>query len=155
MQAIRNLSDAATNLSTLSPLVIALLQVIQESRNEEIVSCCCGILSNLTCNNSLNKETVVTSGGVAILTHALERFTNIEDITEPSLCTLRHCTARHQFSTEAQDEVRKANAHCIILALLATRRFPIVKAALGLVRNCALSDINLQSLISVSFHIQV
>jgi hypothetical protein len=146
--AIRNLSDAATNLSTLSPLVISLLQIIQESRNEEIVSCCCGILSNLTCNNSLNKETVVTSGGIAVLANALVHFTNIEDITEPTLCTMRHCTARHQYSQEAQDEVRKANAHCIILALLATRRPPIVKAALGLVRNCALSDVNLQSLIS-------
>lgn len=114
------------------------------------MSCACGILSNLTCNNVLNKQAVCSNGGIPTLTSALTRFPNIEDITEPALCTLRHCTARHPLAQQAQNDLRLAFAHPVILSLLATRRPPIVKAALGLVRNCALSPVNLQSLLSVS-----
>lgn len=63
----------------------------------------------------------------------------------------RHCTVRHPLAQQAQDELRFHQS--IILSLLATRRPPIVKAALGLMRNCALSQINLQSIINVSLFI--
>lgn len=62
---------------------------------------------------------------------------------------MRHCTARHSLAQQAQNDVRTSFAHPVILSLLATHRPPIVKAALGLVRNCALSNVNLQSIISV------
>jgi hypothetical protein len=148
LNAMRNLSDVATNLETLGALVVDLVLLIEESVDEEIVSCACGILSNLTCNNTLNKQAVCSNGGISILTRALTRFPNIEDITEPALCTMRHCTARHTLAQQAQNDLRINYAHPVILSLLATRRPPIVKAALGLVRNCALSQVNLQSLIS-------
>jgi len=147
LQAMRNLSDAATNLQTLYKLVTDLLILIHHSDDEEIVSCACGILSNLTCNNAVNKEAVCSNAGITILTEALNRFAHIEDITEPALCTMRHCTARHALAQQAQDEAKNANAFGVILALLATRRPPIVKAALGLVRNCALSNANLRALV--------
>lgn len=147
LNAMRNLSDVATNLDTLTNLVSDLINLVDNSEDEEIVSCACGILSNLTCNNILNKQTVCQNHGAPILARMLARFSNIEDITEPALCTLRHCTVRHPLAQLAQNELQFA--HPIILDLLATRRPPIVKAALGLVRNCALSAPNLQSIISV------
>lgn len=59
MNAMRNLSDVATNLETLTPLVAELVVMIADHNDDEIVSCACGILSNLTCNNILNKNTVI------------------------------------------------------------------------------------------------
>ncbi|CEF65729.1 Armadillo segment polarity protein [Strongyloides ratti] len=147
LNGMRNLSDVATSLDNLKELIMDLLSLIEASFNEEVVACASGILSNLTCNNTLNKHTVCASGGVKLLSQILNRFPNIEDVTEPVLCTLRHCTARHSLATEAQKEVRIGNAFPIILSLLATRRAPIVKAALGLLRNCALLQENLQSML--------
>lgn len=48
LNAMRNLSDAATNLDTLSGLVTDLIILIDQHQDEEMVSCACGILSNLT-----------------------------------------------------------------------------------------------------------
>uniref|UniRef100_A0A183CKR2 Armadillo repeat-containing protein 8 n=1 Tax=Globodera pallida TaxID=36090 RepID=A0A183CKR2_GLOPA len=146
LSAIRNLSDVATNLETLTPLVAELVALIGDHNDEELVSCACGILSNLTCNNILNKNTVCTSSGIPILARALSKFSNIEDVTEPALCTLRHCTVRHPLAFQAQNELRFA--YPIILTLLSTQRPPIVKAALGLVRNCSLSNENLKRMLS-------
>uniref|UniRef100_A0A914I6N0 Uncharacterized protein n=1 Tax=Globodera rostochiensis TaxID=31243 RepID=A0A914I6N0_GLORO len=146
LSAIRNLSDVATNLETLTPLVAELVALIGDHNDEELVSCACGILSNLTCNNILNKNTVCTSSGIPILARALSKFSNIEDVTEPALCTLRHCTVRHPLAFQAQNELRFA--YPIILSLLSTQRPPIVKAALGLVRNCSLSNENLKRMLS-------
>ncbi|KAL3093073.1 hypothetical protein niasHT_022523 [Heterodera trifolii] len=146
LSAIRNLSDVATNLETLAPLVAELVSLIADHNDEELVSCACGILSNLTCNNILNKTTVCTNGGISILARALSKFSNIEDVTEPALCTLRHCTVRHPLAYQAQNELRFAYA--TILSLLSTQRPPIVKAALGLVRNCSLSNENLKLILS-------
>uniref|UniRef100_A0A0N4ZV52 Armadillo segment polarity protein n=1 Tax=Parastrongyloides trichosuri TaxID=131310 RepID=A0A0N4ZV52_PARTI len=144
LNAMRNLSDVATNLDTLKDLIIDLLTLIENSLDEELVACASGILSNLTCNNVRNKHTVCINDGVQLLSRILIRFPNIEDVTEPVLCTLRHCTARHSLAQQAQNDIRINNAIPIIIALLATRRAPIVKAALGLLRNCALSPQNLQ-----------
>lgn len=92
LYSMRNLSDAATNLETLAPVVNYLLVRINDQIDEETVSCCSGILSNLTCNNTTNKQTICANNGIQILARCLTRFANIEDITEPTLCTLRHCT---------------------------------------------------------------
>uniref|UniRef100_A0A915E436 Armadillo segment polarity protein n=1 Tax=Ditylenchus dipsaci TaxID=166011 RepID=A0A915E436_9BILA len=129
LNAMRNLSDAATNLDTLA------------------ICCACGILSNLTCNNICNKQAVCSNRGITTLARVLGRFAMMEDITEPALCT-RHCTVRHPLAQQAQNELQFA--HPIILTLLDTRRPPLVKAALGLIRNCALSQMNLQSILSKS-----
>lgn len=55
--AIRNLSDAATNETNIAPLIIRLLNVIAMG-DESLAACATGILSNLTCNNVRNKQTV-------------------------------------------------------------------------------------------------
>lgn len=89
LNAMRNLSDVATNLNTLTDLVVYLVALINSDDNEDIISCACGILSNLTCNNVPNKQAVYVSRGIPILANVLDRFRVFEDITEPALCTLR------------------------------------------------------------------
>ncbi|KAI6208015.1 Armadillo segment polarity protein [Aphelenchoides besseyi] len=151
LHAIRNLSDAATTLDSLSNLICDLLSILKTSaeNEEEIISSVCGILSNLTCNNVQNKQTVCEKDGIRILVQIAGHYRNIEDITEPALCTLRHCTVRHPLATEAQTNLRLTpHGYQIILSLLSTRRPPIVKAALGVARNCAIQETNLRALIN-------
>lgn len=94
---MRNLSDVATNLNTLSGLVIDLIALINAHNDEDTIVCVCGILSNLTCNNIINKQAVCSSNGISILAEVLHRFHNLEDITEPALCTLRFFINRQNF----------------------------------------------------------
>ena len=87
--------------------------------------------------------------GVDVLCSALERFAASEEVTEPALCALRHCTARHSMAPQAQSDAHLAQTQRVILDLLSSMRAPVVKAALGLVRNLALLPSNLQSLAHV------
>lgn len=140
--AMRNLSDSATNEENLTQLIIKLTEVIRVA-NDGMTACACGTLSNLTCNNTRNKQTVCSHGGIDALVTAIRRLPEVEEVTEPALCALRHCTARHSFAEEAQNELRICNAFPVILDQLATLRTPVIKAALGVIRNCALLQANL------------
>ncbi|KHN84342.1 Protein humpback-2 [Toxocara canis] len=144
--AVRNLSDAATNEDNLGPLIVRLIGIVTAGE-ETSTACAAGVLSNLTCNNVRNKQTLCANRGMEVLCCALERFSGVEEITEPALCALRHCTARHSLAAQAQSDVRLAHTLPVILELLCTMRAPVVKAALGLVRNLALLPANLQSLV--------
>ncbi|CAD5206330.1 unnamed protein product [Bursaphelenchus okinawaensis] len=148
LNTIRNLSDAATTVDTLSGLVRDLLGMLKHTSDDITVSCICGILSNLTCNNINNKKTATLSGGIEILVAVGGAFSHIEDVTEPTLCTIRHCTIRHDLADQAQSELcHLTHGLQIILCLLATRRPPIVKAALGVARNCAIRESNRRALL--------
>lgn len=140
--AVRNLSDSATNEENLTQLIIKLLEIVRTA-NDGMAACASGTLSNLTCNNTRNKQTVCSHGGIDALITAIRRFPDVEDVTEPALCALRHCTARHSLAEEAQNELRLCRAFPVILDQLATLRTPVIKAALGVIRNCALLQANL------------
>ncbi|VDN40677.1 unnamed protein product [Gongylonema pulchrum] len=58
--AVRNLSDAATNEDSLGPLIISLIEVVAAGE-ESTTACAAGVLSNLTCNNIRNKQTLCTN----------------------------------------------------------------------------------------------
>uniref|UniRef100_A0A915Q475 Uncharacterized protein n=1 Tax=Setaria digitata TaxID=48799 RepID=A0A915Q475_9BILA len=124
---IRNLSDAAANESSLGPLIINLIHVVATGE-ESTSACAAGIL------------------GMDALCSALERFSTIEEVTEPTLCALRHCTARHPLASQAQSDIRLSQTSSVILELISSMRAPVVKAALGLVRNLALLPANLHPL---------
>lgn len=64
--AIRNLSDAATNEDTLGPLIVNLIDVVAAGE-ESTTACAAGVLSNLTCNNIRNKQTLCTNRYVFFL----------------------------------------------------------------------------------------
>lgn len=145
LSAVRNLSDAAANEENLGPLVVRMINIVAVG-DETSVSCATGILSNLTCNNVRNKQTLCANRGVDVLCSSLERFASSEEVTEPALCALRHCTARHSMAPQAQSDVRLSETQHVILDLLSSMRAPVVKAALGLVRNLALLPSNLHAL---------
>lgn len=143
------MSHTAAQLDTLAPLIQTIVELLNHSNDDLIVSCICGILSNLTCNNVTNKQTVTKCGGITILLKVAGHFAAFEDVTEPALCTIRHCTIRHEYAIKAREELMRINKGLhIIVCLLSKRNPPIVKAALGVLRNCAIQDSNLEAILS-------
>ncbi|XP_013119037.1 armadillo segment polarity protein isoform X2 [Stomoxys calcitrans] len=139
---LRNLSDAATKVDGLEGLLQSLVQVLA-STDVNVVTCAAGILSNLTCNNQRNKATVCQVGGVDALVRTIINAGDREEITEPAVCALRHLTTRHADSEMAQNAVRLNYGLSVIVKLLhPPSRWPLIKAAIGLVRNLALCPAN-------------
>ncbi|KAM4751448.1 LOW QUALITY PROTEIN: junction plakoglobin a [Anableps anableps] len=139
---LRNLSDAATKQEGVESLLQVLVGLLS-SDDLNMLTCATGILSNLTCNNSNNKSLVTQSNGVEALIHAILRAGNKEDVTEPAVCALRHLTSRHQQAEMAQHAVRNHYGIPAIVKLLNPPYYwPIIKAAVGLIRNLALCPEN-------------
>ena len=91
--------DEGTKFENQDNLMQGLLQLLN-STDINIVTCAAGILSNLlTCNNQKNKLTVC---GIEALVRTIIAAGDREEITEPSVCTLRHLTSRHQECDLAQ-----------------------------------------------------
>merc|ERR1719188_1748617 len=139
---LRNLSDAGTKIENLDNLMQGLVQLLN-STDVNIVTCAAGILSNLTCNNQKNKLTVCTVGGIEALVRTIVAAGDREEITEPSVCALRHLTSRHQECELAQNAVRLQGGLPTIVRLMhPPSRWPLVKAVIGLIRNLALCPAN-------------
>lgn len=140
---LRNLSDAATKVDGLEMLLQALVQVLA-SQDANFVTCAAGILSNLTCNNQRNKQTVCQVGGVDALVTTIMNAGDREEITEPAVCALRHLTSRHPDAEMAQNSVRLMvyGLPVIVKLLNPPSRWPLIKAVIGLIRNLALCQAN-------------
>ncbi|XP_030757588.1 armadillo segment polarity protein [Sitophilus oryzae] len=140
---LRNLSDAATKVNGLDTLLSSLVQVLS-SPDGNVVTCAAGILSNLTCNNQFNKETVCQYDGISALVRTIVNAGDHEEITEPAICALRHLTSRHDKSElRTQNQVRVVGGIPVIVRLLnPPSRWPLVKAVIGLIRNLALCPDN-------------
>ncbi|MEQ2174984.1 hypothetical protein GOODEAATRI_013433 [Goodea atripinnis] len=126
--------------------VESLLQVLVELLSSEdinMLTCATGILSNLTCNNSNNKSLVTQRNGVESLLHVILRSREKEDVIEPVVCAMRHLTSRHQLAEMAQHAVRTNYGIPAISKLLNPPHYwPVIKAAVGLIRNLALCPEN-------------
>merc|ERR1719251_114633 len=139
---LRNLSDAGTKIENMDNLMQGLVQLLN-STDVNIVTCAAGILSNLTCNNQKNKLTVCNVGGIEVLVRTIVAAGDREEITEPSVCALRHLTSRHQECELAQNAVRLNGGLPTIVRLMhPPSRWPLVKAVIGLIRNLALCPAN-------------
>merc|ERR1712227_297285 len=139
---LRNLSDAGTKIENMDNLMSGLVALLN-STDVNIVTCAAGILSNLTCNNQKNKLTVCTVGGIEALVRTIIAAGDREEITEPSVCALRHLTSRHQECELAQNAVRLQGGLPTIVRLMhPPSRWPLVKAVIGLIRNLALCPAN-------------
>jgi catenin beta 1 len=146
LYTLRNLSDAATKEENIRELLLSLTRLLGSS-DVDVVTCCVGILSNLTCNNQRNKMTLCSNGVIDALIRTLQSHgQQNEDVAEPCLCALRHLTWRHQDSDASQNAVRIHNGLPVIVHFLQTNRAPLVKAALGVVRNLAQNSANQQPL---------
>merc|ERR1719273_219651 len=139
---LRNLSDAGTKIENMDNLMSGLVALLN-STDVNIVTCAAGILSNLTCNNQKNKLTVCTVGGIEALVRTIIAAGDREEITEPSVCALRHLTSRHQECELAQNAVRlNGGLQTIVRLMHPPSRWPLVKAVIGLIRNLALCSAN-------------
>lgn len=118
---------------------------LASSANEVIATLAAGILSNLTCNNEMNKLAVLKSNGIPILINVIEKSYMKAELIEPCICTLRHITNRHQESLRAQEEMKAYNGVVLLLNLLAVKPYnwSIIKATLGVVRNFAANTLNM------------
>merc|ERR1719466_225731 len=141
--SLRNLSDAGTKQENVENLLETLVKLLS-SNDINVVTCAAGILSNLTCNNMNNKIKVCQVGGIeALVQTVMQAGENHEDITEPSICALRHLTSRHTDAETAQKAVRQHFGLPILVKLLnPPPRWPLIKAVIGLIRNLALSQDN-------------
>lgn len=138
---LRNLSDAATNEENVENLIQFLISFLSHE-DINFVTAAAGILSNLTCNNQVNKQTVCQAKGVDSLIQTIVRVKDRDDITEPVICTLRHITIRHLDAEYAQNQIRLNFGITHIVKLLNTPSWPLTKAVIGLIRNLALCPIN-------------
>ena len=86
-------------------------------------------------------------GGIEGLIDTIATAGDREEITEPSICALRHLTSRHPESEVAQNAVRLREGITVVATLLhPPSRWPLVKAVIGLIRNLALCSANLAPL---------
>ncbi|RWS16295.1 armadillo-like protein [Dinothrombium tinctorium] len=139
---LRNLSDAATKQENLEPLLTNLVHLLS-TNDINMVTCAAGILSNLTCNNVLNKQIVCQVNGIEALVRTVIQAGDHEEITEPAICALRHLTSRHPDAQMAQNAVRLHYGLPVIVKLLQPpSRWPLIKAVIGLIRNLALCHAN-------------
>jgi len=143
--ALRNLSDKAdTEGETMVNLLVACLEILNDGTSEDSMKeCAVGILSNLTCNNSTNKEAVIGNDGVAILINTILAASSNLSIKEPAVCALRHLTSRNVYATRARDEV---GGSAIIPMVKEALRMPeqmthahmgYIRAITSLIRNIA------------------
>ncbi|ESP00767.1 hypothetical protein LOTGIDRAFT_205205 [Lottia gigantea] len=139
---LRNLSDAATKVDALEGILQVLTQLLS-SNDINVITCAAGILSNLTCNNQRNKVIVCQVGGIEALVRTIMQAGDREDITEPTVCALRHLTARHPEAEMAQNAVRLHYGLPVLVKLLhPPSRWPLIKAVVGLIHNLALCPAN-------------
>ena len=147
---LRNLSDCAIREDNLDGLIKRLIDLLTANTDINVSTCAAGILSNLTCNNDMNKIKFVEYNGIEILLRTMLQAgpENKEDICEPAVCSLRHVTNRHPQAQIAQEAVRYYYGLPVIAPLLQSdsSRWPLLKATIGLIRNLALSDNNLAPL---------
>lgn len=122
---LRNLSDAAVREVGLNSLLETLVQFLN-NQDIAVLQCAAGILSNLTCNNTENKRIVWEANGVSLLVATMSRGGHErEDLTEPSVCALRHLTSRHQDAEQARSDIVNRNALPILANLLQVSRVPL------------------------------
>lgn len=144
--ALRNLSDGATKEINMEPLLQRLVQLL-DGTDVNIVTCAVGTLSNLTCNNPVNKSFVCKAGGVQALIQTVRNAGERDEITEPAICALRHLTNRHPEAELAQEAIRIHGGFPDVSKLLdPPGKWPLLTATSGLVRNLAFNAQNIPAL---------
>lgn len=87
--SLRNLSDVAIKEINMEQLLEKLVQFLY-GNDFNMLTCAVGILSNLTCDNQINKRFVYDIGGAQALIQTIENNGHRVEITEPAMCALRH-----------------------------------------------------------------
>lgn len=142
---IRNLSDAAISQNNLQRLLQVLVSLLNNNEDFHKALCSTQILTNLTCNNQLNKQFVVEANGVTMLLESLLKAGDRrEEIIEPTLHVLRHLTTGHQSAEFCRNAIRLSlsSLQPIVKFLQPPSRWPVINACIKLILNLALSPAN-------------
>lgn len=142
---MRNLSDSATRLNDLEPLIQFLVNYLGTSQDMNNLVLAAGILSNLTCNNEVNKKCALRMGIVHVLLNIFQvHMFSSPRLVEPCVCILRHLTNKHSETLLVQEQVRSLNGIGVINQLFSVRPYnwQVIKAALGLTRNLCSNQLN-------------
>lgn len=104
---LRNLSDVATRVEGIEPVLERLIQLLALNTGAlavtpapapdlQVIACCAGILSNLTCNNQANKVAVCHLRGIETLVHTIKLAgpSMRDEILEPTV-RLTHRTMHY------------------------------------------------------------
>uniref|UniRef100_A0A5K3FNV4 Armadillo repeat-containing protein 6 n=1 Tax=Mesocestoides corti TaxID=53468 RepID=A0A5K3FNV4_MESCO len=139
---LRNMSDHAFHLTDTKELLNLLVPLVS-SPVENIAICTVGCLCNLTCQNAVNKATLIELDGVPALCGCLVSFLSRDEVTEPVCSALRNLTHQNDHAALAVQQIHECGVLEQIVSLLHLQSFPsqlpLVKAVAGLVRNIALS----------------
>lgn len=90
---------------------------------------------------------ICSEGGVEALINAVSRYSHKNEILEPAICALRHLTSGQAGQAAAQNnDLRNFGLPAVINLLDPERKWPVVNAVIGLLRNMALCESNRVSL---------
>ncbi|KAI6654937.1 beta-catenin [Oopsacas minuta] len=153
LRPLLTLSDVVRPEDNLESLIAMLLNLLRMKEDTTSMMYIVGILSNITCNNPINKTAICNHNGIHILLYIVLEFSQKRDINinspqinellEAVICTLRHVTSKHEREDFAQNEVREQKGLDVILQLfLNTTHWTLIKACLGLLRNLSISTHN-------------
>lgn len=150
MWTLRNISDQINNHTNVQtePVLRLCIDKLSSHDINHVISAA-GILSNLTCNDYINKTKFVELGGVIQMTRVVQRASDKDgfrdDVVEPGITTLRHVTRdrgddQGEMGTWAENARRKCQTlipTAIQLLGPAKASWPTVKATIGFLRNIA------------------
>lgn len=128
--------------------MVGSLVALLKSTDNQIVTCCAGVINNLICNNRDIKKAVVQAGGLQALIYVMQKWHMHKDLIEPSVCALRALTNNHDEADMAQNLlINEMRVLPYLVNLLGKHmgtvdnsqvpHWPSVKAILGLLRNLA------------------
>jgi hypothetical protein len=142
---MRNLSDSATRLNDLDPLIQFLVNFLASPQEAANLTLAAGILSNLTCNNETNKKCAQSVNAVQIVLNLVQaHMYQNNKLVEPCVCILRHLTNKHSSTLLVHEQIRSINGIGVIVQLFNYQPYnwQVIKAALGLVRNLCGNQLN-------------
>eukprot|EP00800_Vazella_pourtalesii_P011179 TRINITY_DN2690_c0_g3_i3.p1 TRINITY_DN2690_c0_g3~~TRINITY_DN2690_c0_g3_i3.p1 ORF type:complete len:760 (+),score=125.90 TRINITY_DN2690_c0_g3_i3:32-2281(+) len=153
LRLLLTLSDVSRPEDSLEPILMTLLNLLQTNEDISLIIFVVGILSNMTCNNPLNKTALCNNNGIQILLCVVQDISNQRDINinapqvnefiEGAICTLRHLTSKHEKADFAQNQFTGLKGLELVLKLfLTTTHWTLIKACLGLLRNLSTSSHN-------------
>ncbi len=124
---LRNISDQINQVENADPskLMEVCIKKLSSHDLNHVISAA-GILSNLTCNDYINKTTFVELGGVQAMTRVVQRASSKDgfrdDVVEPAITALRHVTRdRGDESGELGSWAEKARKQCQVRSRIMKR----------------------------------
>lgn len=124
LKLLRNVSDAASQLSGLESLVETLITLTTLPLDPAMISCAAHALCNLTYNNETNKKVATKAGLIRSSLNLIAKFSHNVVLVDSCITCLRHLTGGHSDTPLAHDQIRVANGIRILCDYMITPMTP-------------------------------